>query len=44
MINLYELEQFVLFAETGSLSEVAERIHISAPTLSRSMQNVDSKG
>lgn len=42
MINLYELEQFVLFAETGSLSEVAERIHISAPTLSRSMQNVEA--
>lgn len=42
MINLCELEQFVLFAETGSLSEVAERIHISAPTLSRSMQNVEA--
>lgn len=42
MINLYELEQFVLFAETGSLSEVAERLHISAPTLSRSMQNIEA--
>lgn len=42
MINLYELEQFVLFAETGSLSEVAGRLHISAPTLSRSMQNIEA--
>lgn len=42
MINLYEVEQFVLFAETGSLSEVAERLHISAPTLSRSMQNIEA--
>lgn len=42
MINLYELEQFVLFAETGSLSEVAERLHISAPTLSRSIQNIEA--
>lgn len=42
MINLYELEQFVLFAETGSLSAAAERLHISAPTLSRSMQNIEA--
>lgn len=42
MINLYELEQFVLFAETGSLSEVAGHLHISAPTLSRSMQNIEA--
>lgn len=42
MLNLYELEQFVLFAETGSLTEAAKRLHISAPTLSRSMQNIEA--
>lgn len=42
MINLNELEQFVLFAETGSLTEAAEYLHISAPTLSRSMQNIEN--
>lgn len=42
MLNLYELEQFVLFAETGSLTETAKRLHISAPTLSRSMQNIET--
>lgn len=42
MLNLYELEQFVLFAETGSLTEAAKRLHISAPTLSRSMQNIET--
>ena len=42
MLNLYELEQFVLFAETGSLTEVSKCLHISTPTLSRSMQNVEA--
>lgn len=42
MLNLYELEQFVVFAETGSLTKAAERLHISAPTLSRSMQNIEA--
>lgn len=42
MLNLYELEQFVVFAETGSLTKAAERLHISTPTLSRSMQNIEA--
>lgn len=41
MLNLYEIEQFVLFAETGSLTKAAELLHLSAPTLSRSMQNME---
>lgn len=42
MLNLHEIEQFVLFAKTGSLTRAAELLHISAPTLSRSMQNVEA--
>ena len=41
MINLEELEQFVLFAEYGTLSKVAEEFHISTPSVTRSMQNLE---
>ncbi|MDD6234185.1 MAG: LysR family transcriptional regulator [Lachnospiraceae bacterium] len=42
MINLEELEQFKAFAECGTLSKVAERFHISTPSITRSMQNIES--
>ena len=41
MINYNEIEQFVMFAETGSLAAAAERLHISSPTLSRTMANIE---
>jgi DNA-binding transcriptional LysR family regulator len=41
MLNLEELEQFVAFAECGTLSKVAEEFHISTPSITRSMQNVE---
>lgn len=41
MLNLEELKQLVLFAETGTLSGVAEKLHISTPSITRSMQNIE---
>lgn len=41
MLNLYELEQFVSFAELGTLSKVAEAFHISTPSITRSMQQLE---
>ena len=41
MLDLYELEQFVAFAELGTLSRVAEKFHISTPSITRSMQHLE---
>ncbi len=41
MIDLYELKQFVSFAEHGTLSAVAEEFHISTPSVTRSMQHLE---
>ena len=41
MLNLAELEQLVAFAELGTLSKVAERLHISQPTLTRTMRHIE---
>ena len=41
MLNLNELEQFVLFAEHGTLLKVSEITNISRPTLTRSMKHVE---
>ena len=41
MLDLYELEQFVSFAEFGTLSRVAEKFHISTPSITRSMQHLE---
>lgn len=41
MIDLYELRQFVAFAELGTLSRVAERFHLSTPSITRSMQHLE---
>ena len=41
MLNLNELQQFVAFADLGTLSKVAEQCHISTPSITRSMQNVE---
>lgn len=42
MIELYELKQFVTFAEAGTLSEAAELLHLSQPALSRNMKKLES--
>ena len=41
MLNLEELEQFVAFADCGTLSKVAEEFHISTPSVTRSMQHIE---
>lgn len=41
MIDLNELSQLVAFADLGTLSRVAEKIHISTPSVTRSMQHLE---
>lgn len=41
MLNLAELEQFCVFAEAGTLAKAAEKLHISQPTITRSMQHLE---
>lgn len=41
MIELYELRQFVTFADTGTLSEAADVLHLSQPALSRNMKKLE---
>lgn len=43
MIELYQLEQLTAFAQHGTLSKAAEELHISQPTLTRSMQKLESE-
>ncbi len=42
VLDLYELKQLAAFAEMGTLSKVAEEFHISAPSVTRSMQNLEN--
>ncbi len=41
MVDLYELKQLVAFAELGTLRQVAEEFHLSTPSVTRSMQNLE---
>lgn len=41
MIDFHQLRQLVTIAELGSLSAAAEKLHISQPALSRSMQRLE---
>ena len=41
MIELYELRHFAAFAECGTLSEAAEKLHLSQPALSRNMKKLE---
>ncbi len=41
MLNLEELKQFVTFAEMGTLSKTAEFLHVSQPTITRTMQSME---
>lgn len=42
MLNLEILAQLVAFADYGTLSKAAEALHISQPSLSRSMQRLEN--
>ena len=41
MIETYLLEQFVAFAKCGTLLKASEELHITQPTLSRSMKKLE---
>lgn len=40
-MDVGELEQFVAFAELGTLSRVAQKFHVSTPSVSRTMAHVE---
>ncbi len=42
MVDLYELKQLTAFAELGTLSRVAEAFHLSTPSVTRSMQHLET--
>ena len=41
MLNFSDLEQLVAFADCGTLSHAAEALHISQPTITRTMQRLE---
>lgn len=41
MIDLNELRQLIAFADSGTLSHVADEFHISTPSVTRSMQHLE---
>ncbi|MBR1798067.1 MAG: LysR family transcriptional regulator [Clostridiales bacterium] len=43
MIETYLLEQFVAFAECGTLLKASEKLHITQPSLSRSMKKLEDE-
>ena len=43
VFEIYQLEQLLAFAECGTLSGAAERLHLSQPALSRSMQRLETE-
>ncbi|MCC8127940.1 MAG: LysR family transcriptional regulator [Clostridiales bacterium] len=43
MLNLYELQQLAAFARYGTLSKAAEELHISQPTLTRTMHHLEEE-
>lgn len=43
MLDLLELEQLVAFADCGTLSKASEKLHISQPTLTRTMKHVEEE-
>ena len=43
LLNLTELEQLVAFADCGRLSKAAEKLSISQPTITRTMQHLEEE-
>lgn len=43
MIEIYLLEQLIALDDCGTLSEAAKKIHLTQPTLTRSMQKLETE-
>lgn len=43
MLEITQLKQLLTFAECGTLSKAAEELHISQPSLSRTMQQIEAE-
>lgn len=43
MLNLSELEQLIAFADFGTLSKAAEELHLSQPTVTRTMKSIEEE-
>ena len=43
MLEISQLEQLLVFAKFGTLSKAAEELHISQPSLSRTMQQIEGE-
>lgn len=43
MLEINQLEQLLVFAKCGTLSKAAEELHISQPSLSRTMQQIEAE-
>ena len=43
MLNLLEMEQLAAFAECGTLSKAAEKLNVSQPTITRTMQHLEDE-
>lgn len=43
MLNLLELEQLIAFADFGTLSRAAGELHLSQPTITRSMKHLETE-
>lgn len=43
MLELYQLVQLLAIAECGTISKAAEQLHLSQPSLSRSMQKLEEE-
>ncbi len=41
MLDLLDLEQLVAFADYGTLSKAAEKLHLSQPTITRTMKRIE---
>ena len=43
MVKLHNLEQLVAFAEYGTLSKASEELHISQPSVTRTMKLLEKE-
>ena len=43
MMELYQLIQLVAISDCGTMSSAAEKLHLSQPALSRSMQKLEEE-